>query len=173
MVPTRELRAISLFRCAGHLRSFVWIASLVLLFSSLAWAQRDLGTITGTVTDATGAVVPGATITIANDATGESSKMQSTASGDYTRPALLPGSYTVTVEAQGFRRASRQKVEVTAGGRVGVSFALDVWDVTSAIEVTAQAELVQNESVQLGAELSTDVVAELPLGAQRTFTYLA
>ena len=173
MVPTLEFRGASLHRCAGHLRSFVWIASLVLLFSGLALAQRDLGTITGTVTDATGAVVPGATVTITNDATGEGAKMQTTASGDFTRPALLPGVYTVSVEAQGFRRASRQKVEVTAGGRVGVPFALDVGDVTSAIEVTAQAELVQNESVQLGAELSSDVVTDLPLGAQRTFTYLA
>src|SRR5208283_608754 len=155
MVSTREFRATSLYRFAGHLRSFVWIASLVLLFSSLALAQRDLGTITGTVTDATGAVVPGASVTITNDATGESAKITTTASGDFTRPALLPGVYTVSVEAQGFRRASRQKVEVTAGGRVGVPFALDVGDVTSAIEVTAQAELVQNESVQLGAELSS------------------
>ena len=173
MVLTRKFRATSLYRGAVHLRSVVWIASLVLLFSSLALAQRDLGTITGTVTDATGAVVPGATVTITNDATGESATVQTTAAGDFTRPALLPGSYTVSVEAQGFRRASRQKVEVTAGGRVGVPFALDVGDVTSAIEVTAQAELVQNESVQLGAELSSDVVTDLPLGAQRTFTYLA
>ena len=60
--------------------------------------------------------------------------------GDYTRPALPTGIYTVTVEAQGFRRASIQKVEVTAGSRVGVPFALEVGDVTSAIEVTAQAE---------------------------------
>jgi hypothetical protein len=74
--------------------------SLVLLFSGLASAQRDLGTITGTVTDSTGAVVPGATIIITNDATGESSKIQTTATGDYTRPALLPGVYTVTAEAK-------------------------------------------------------------------------
>ena len=56
---------------------------------------------------------------------------------------------------------------------MGVPFALDVGDVTSAIEVTGQADLVQNESVQLGAELSSQAVVDLPLGAQRTFTYLA
>jgi hypothetical protein len=96
-----------------------------------------LGTITGTVTDSTGAVVPGASVTITADATGESYKVPTSATGDYTRVALPTGTYTVTVEAQGFRRASRQKVEVTAGSRVGVPFTLDVGDVTSAIEVTA------------------------------------
>jgi len=173
MLVAPGLRTTLLYRCAGHLRSCIWVASLVLLFSSFALAQRDLGTITGTVTDATGAVVPGATITITADATGESYKIPTSASGDYTRPALPTGTYTVTVEAQGFRRASRQKVEITAGGRVGVPFTLEVGDVSSAIEVTGQAELVQDESVQLGAELSTEAVADLPLGAQRTFTYLA
>jgi len=149
------------------------MVSLILLFSSFAFAQRDLGTITGTVTDSTGAVVQGATITITNEGTGESATLQTTAAGDYTRPALLPGSYTVTVEAQGFRRASRQKVEVTPGNRVGVPFALEVGQMTEAIEVTAQAALVQDESVQLGAQLSPETVTDLPLGAQRTFTYLA
>jgi outer membrane receptor protein involved in Fe transport len=149
------------------------MVSLVLLFSSFALAQRDLGTITGTVTDSTGAVVPGASITITNDATGESSKLQTTATGDYTRPALLPGIYTVTVEAQGFRRASRQKVEVTPGSRVGVPFTLEVGQMTESVEVTTQAPLVQDESVQLGAQLSSDTVTDLPLGGQRVFTYLA
>jgi len=149
------------------------VASLILLLSSLAFAQRDLGTITGTITDSTGAVMPGATVTITADATGESYRIPTSASGDYTRVALPTGSYTVTVEAQGFRRASRQKVDVTAGSRVGVNFALDVGDVTSAIDVTAQGELVQDQSVQLGAQLNTQVVNDLPLGAQRTFTYLA
>src|ERR1017187_7765697 len=133
MQVTPGFRTTWLYRCAGQLRSCIWVASLVLLLSSLSVAQRDLGTITGTVTDSTGAVVPGATVTIAADATGESYKIPTSASGDYTRVALPTGSYTVTVEAQGFRRASRQKVDVTAGSRVGVNLALEVGDVTSAI----------------------------------------
>ena len=160
-------------RFAGHLKGCIWLVSLVLLFSGLALAQRDLGTITGTVTDPSGAAVPGATITITNDGTGESSKLQTSAAGDFTRPALLPGIYTVAAEAQGFRRASRQKVEVTPGGRVGVPFVMEVGQVTESVEVTAQAALVQDESVQLGAALASDAVTSLPLGAQRTFSYLA
>jgi len=174
MVPTQEFRATSFFyRSPGHLRRCVWMVSLILLFSSISLAQRDLGTITGTVTDSTGAVVPGATITITNDGTGESSTLKTTAAGDFTRPALLPGTYTVSAEAQGFRRASREKVEVTAGGRVGVPFTMEIGQLSESVVVTGQAPLVQDESVQLGAQLSTDAVTTLPLGAQRTFTYLA
>ena len=68
----------------------VWLVSLVLLFSGFAFAQRDLGTITGTVTDSTGAVVPGAIINITNDQTGETSALRTTPTGDFTRPALRP-----------------------------------------------------------------------------------
>ena len=149
------------------------MVSLVLLLSSLAFAQRDLGTITGTVTDPSGAAVPGATITITNEGTGESATLQTSSAGDFTRPALLPGSYTVTAEAQGFRRASQQKIAVTPGGRVGVPFTMEVGQVTETVEVTGQAALVQDESIQLGAALNSDTVTTLPLGAQRTFTYLA
>ena len=166
-------RISSLYRPAGHVRSYVWLASLVLLFSGLAFAQRDLGTITGRVTDPSGAAVPSATITITEDATGESYKLETTTTGDYTRPALRPGIYTVTAEAEGFRRVTEQNVEVTAGGRVGVPLSMQAGDITESSEVTGQAPLVQNESTQLGAQLNADAVATMPLGAQRTFTYLA
>jgi len=149
------------------------MVSLALLFTSFALAQRDLGTITGTVADSTGAVVPGAAITITNDQTGESSTLRTSAAGDYTRPALLPGRYTVSAEAPGFRRASRNNVVVTAGSRVGVPFTMELGQMSETVSVTGQAPLVQDESVQLGAQLTTETVADLPLGAQRTFTYLA
>ncbi len=163
----------SFCRSAGHLRYSVWLVSLVLLFSGLALAQRDLGTITGTVTDPSGAVVPGATITITEAATGQSYKLQTTASGDYTRPALPPGIYTVTAEATGFRRVAQQKVEVTAGSRVGVPLTLAVGELTESVMVTGEAPLLQSESTQLGAQLNSATVGSMPLGGQRVFTFLA
>lgn len=155
------------------MRLVVRFLALNVLLALVAFAQRDLGTITGTVTDSTGAVVPGAIVTITNTQTGEVATLLTTATGDFTRPALLPGTYTVTAEARGFRRASREKVEVTAGGRVGVPFIMEVGQMSDSVAVTAQAPLVQDESVQLGAQLDKDAVADLPLGGQRTFTYLA
>jgi len=146
---------------------------LVILFTGFALAQRDLGTITGTVTDPSGAVVPGAAVTITEVATGQSYKVQATGTGDYARPALPPGTYTVTAEAPGFRRVSQQNVEVTAGGRVGVPLTLVVGDVSDSVVVTSDAPLVQTESTTLGAQLTSNTVENLPLGGQRVFTFLA
>ena len=161
------------YKRTGHLRSCIWMVSLVLLFSSFALAQRDLGTITGTVTDPSGAGVPNAAITITNVATGESYKLVTTSVGDYTRPALQPGVYTVSAEAAGFRRVTQEKVQVTAGSRVGIPLSLEVGNLAESVIVNAEAPLVQSESVQLGAGLNQNMVADLPLGGQRTFAYLA
>ena len=146
---------------------------LVMFSTVFALAQRDLGTITGTVTDPTGAVVPGASITITEDATGQSYKVQTSAAGDYVRPALKPGTYTVAAEAPGFRRIAQRNVIVTAGQRTGVPLALAVGELTESVMVTSEAPLLQSESTTLGASLSSGTVSAMPLGGQRVFTYLA
>src|SRR6185437_10585872 len=86
----------------------LWLLLSVLLVSSLALAQRDLGTITGSIIDATGAAVPNAKVTITNTATGVSYDTVTTSAGAYTRPAINPGTYTVTVEAPGFQGPAEQ-----------------------------------------------------------------
>ena len=72
-----------------------------LLAGSVAFAQRDLGTIAGTVTDQTGAAIPNAKVTITEVATNQSYAVTTTAAGEYVRPALKPGIYTVSAEAKG------------------------------------------------------------------------
>jgi hypothetical protein len=83
---------------------------LGLLLVIAVFAQRDLGTIAGTVTDPTGAAIPNAKITITEVATNESYTLTSNSSGEYVRPALKPGTYTVAAEAQGFRRVAQENV---------------------------------------------------------------
>ncbi len=149
---------------------------LLLAFALLAvyaFAQRDLGTITGTVTDPKGGVIIGAKITITENATGLTYETTTGSTGDYVRPALKSGTYTVTAEAPGFRRAAQQNVVLVGGDRVGVPFTLSVGNVTETVEVSAQAPLLQTESTTLGANLGSKSVSELPLGGQRVFTYLA
>src|SRR5271165_1968078 len=107
---------------------------LGLFFASAIFAQRDLGTITGTVTDPTGLAVPNAKITITEVATNLSYTVTSNAAGEYVRPALKPGTYTVSAEAQGFRRVAQENVVVTAGDRIGVALQLALGDVTQSIE---------------------------------------
>ncbi len=143
------------------------------LLAVYAFAQRDFGTITGTVKDPKGGVIIGAKITITENATGLNYQTTTGSTGDYTRPNLKAGTYTVTCEAPGFRRAAQQNVVIVGGDRVGVPFTLSVGNVTESVEVSAQAPLLQTESTTLGANLGSRSLSQLPLGGQRTFTFLA
>src|ERR1700722_13259765 len=124
-----------------------------LLFAAVAFAQRDLGTVAGTVTDQTGAAIPNAKVTITAVATNESFVVTTGTAGEYVRPALQPGIYTVSAEAKGFRRVAQENVVVTSGDRIGVPLALQVGDVSESIEVTANAPLLQTENTSQGANL--------------------
>src|SRR4051794_9825496 len=124
--------------------------SLAVVSSISIFAQRDLGTITGTITDVTGAVVSGAKITIREQSTGVTESVESDNSGVYIRPLLKPGTYTVEVEATGFRKAVQRDILLSTGDRVGVNIALTVGEVTQTMEVAAVAPLLQTETTTLG-----------------------
>jgi len=141
--------------------------------STIALAQRDLGTITGAITDPQGAAIPNAKITIKNDATGVTYDTVATDTGSFTRPALNPGIYTVTVQAPGFQKSQQGNILVNPGEPVAVNIALKVGNTSETVEVTAAAPLLQTESPVIGTNLNSAQVSELPLGGQRTFTFLA
>jgi hypothetical protein len=146
---------------------------LSLVASSLLFAQRDLGTITGTITDAQGAAVPNAKVTITEDSTGLTTSLQSNDSGSFTRPAMKAGTYTVTVEASGFQKAQQKNVLINPGAYTSTNITLQVGNATQTVEVTAQAPLLQTETPTIGATLNSGQISQAPLGGQRTFTYLA
>ena len=154
-------------------RRSLWIALSLFLCSAVLVAQRDLGTVTGTVSDPQGAAIPNAKVTISNDATGVASDVTTNESGDYTRPALNPGTYTIDVSASGFQKAEQKGVVVNPGAPVSVNITMQVGNATQTIEVTASAPLLQTETPAIGATLNSSQVTELPLGGQRTFTFLA
>jgi hypothetical protein len=156
-------------RQVAVLRAF----AVFILAAFCAFAQRDLGTITGTITDPQGAGIPNARVTITEDATGLSYSVQTSEVGEFVRPLLKAGTYTITVEVQGFRKAEQKGVIVTPGDRIGVNIALVVGQIDQTVEVQASAPLLQTESTVQGANLNTQEVSELPLGGQRVFTYLA
>src|SRR5579875_3464562 len=110
---------------------------LLLLTGCLLFGQRDLGTITGTITDPQGAAIANAKVTITNDATGVSSDTVTTDTGAFTRPALNPGTYTVTVQAPGFQKSEQKNVLVNPNEPVAVNLTLQVGNATQVIEVTA------------------------------------
>ena len=156
-------------------RSFAGQAAalLALVSASAVFAQRDLATITGTVTDSSGGVIASAKVTITEVATGQKYDVTTNGSGEFTRPALKPSTYDLTVTAPGFKTSTQKGVLLTAGERTGVNISLTVGDVGQTVEVTSSAPLLQTESTQVGAAINSKTLTDVPLGGQRNFAYLA
>ena len=149
------------------------VSILAAFFSVCAFAQRDLATLVGSVTDPTGAGIPNAKINISEEATGLKYDLVTTGGGEYARPALKPGVYTVAVEAAGFKKSTRRNIILTAGDRTGVNFVMQVGEVSTNIEVTGEAAVLQTESTIIGTSVDAKQVSELPLGGIRNFAFLA
>ena len=125
--------------------SRIALALLVTLVAGAAFAQ-DTGSIRGTVTDTTGAIVPGATVTLQNEATKFSRNIVTDAKGAYYFGAVSPGSYTVTVEIPGFKMASRKGMRMSQREAAGYDVVLEVGAQSERIEVTAQREMIQTQT---------------------------
>jgi len=134
---------------------------LVLFAARGVWGQANAG-VTGTVTDASGAVVPDANVTIVNEGTSVSSKTVTTGSGTYSFTGLIPGSYTVTVEKSGFKKTihNHVNVEVTVTATINVELSNGV--VTDTVEVEAQQIALNTTQPQLGSTIEPVVVQALP-----------
>lgn len=143
------------------------------IFTGSLFAQRDLGAITGTVTDVSGAVVAGAKISITEQATGVKFNAETDASGTYIRSLLKAGIYTLEIQATGFRKAVQKDIQLTGGDRIGVNIQLTVGEMSQSVEITSSAPLLQTENTALGNTMQSKQVSELPLGGQRKFTFLA
>ena len=151
----------------------VRVILLAMVAVSAMFAQRDLGTITGTITDPQGGAVANARVLIIEDATGLTYETQTDQSGIYTRPLLKPGTYTVSIEAAGFQKSEQKGVIVNPDERAAVNIGLQIGNTSQTVEISAAAPLLQTESTVQGANLNSTQLSELPLGGQRTFSYLA
>ncbi len=133
----------------------------VLFAARGVWAQANAG-VTGTVTDASGAVVPDATVTITNEGTSVSTKAVTTGAGAYAVTGLTPGAYTVTVEKPGFKKSvqSHVNVEVTVNATVPVT--LTTGAATETVQVDAQQITLNTTQPQIGSTIEPTVVKSLP-----------
>jgi hypothetical protein len=129
-------------------------------------AQEFRGTILGRVTDPTGAVVPGAVIQVASEETRVTVDAKTNQEGNYNVPFLLPGRYTVTVAADGFRQIVRQGITVQVNDRVELDFTLEVGATTEAITVSADSPLLQTASADLGQVVDRHLIDRLPLSGR-------
>lgn len=146
--------------------TFTHLFALIVLVARLGvdsgLAQGFDGTLRGQVTDPTGAVVPGALVTAKNNGTGVIRTAETSSAGIYTFPNLLVGSYSVSVEARGFKKHVRPSVEIRANQITEVDMTLEVGEVTVTVEVHEGAELVQTTSSQLSSSISGRPLTELP-----------
>jgi hypothetical protein len=139
------------------------LASICLLLAALSAAAQDRGTITGRITDSTGAAVPGATIVLRHPETGLSQTTISGAEGTYNFVYVAAGKYAVTVEMPGFRKAEVADVKVSVNTATRLDIELQVGQVTETVEVTTSATLLQTDRSDLGRIVDNRAIQKLPL----------
>ena len=150
------------------------VSTVVLILASFTSlrAQVDTATILGTVHDSSGAVVPTASVTATEVNTNIQTSVRTDSAGNFVITPLKIGAYSVTVEAHGFKKEIRPGVTLQVQDRVRVDFALQVGSVSEAIEVQADAAVVQTDSSALGDVIGSRQITDLPLNG-RDYTQLA
>ncbi|HKQ86604.1 MAG TPA: carboxypeptidase regulatory-like domain-containing protein [Candidatus Acidoferrales bacterium] len=151
------------FKAVGRVALGLALACLTLLCVTPLWAQ-ETGEILGTVTDSTGAVVPGATVTLTNIGTGVVQAKTTNGTGDYLFPLLQVGNYSVKVAATGFKSFTVPQVALSSGDRFRADAKLQVGEAAQTVEVSgAVAPALQTDSSQVGSLVPSQSVEDLPL----------
>ena len=145
---------------------------LVLFLRTLAYGQTTAGTILGTVSDESGARVPGVTVTITNLDTGIVRSAISDEAGRYRAPSLGLGNYEVKAELAGFRTAVRTGIQLTVAAEAVINLTLSVGTVAEEVNVTGEAPLVETTSAALSGLVDDKKIRDLPLNG-RSFEQLA
>jgi hypothetical protein len=147
------------------------VFSLIFSLSLSLLAQGDRGTITGTVTDSTGAPMPNVVVNITNTATNTSVRVTTTGTGEYNVASLQPGTYRVEIVAAGFKRYVQAGIEAAAGSSVRLDAKLEIGQVTESVEVRAQSVQLQTENAKVTSSVENKLIDELTLvvgGAMRS-----
>ena len=135
-------------------------------FPRLLAAQAVTGTILGTITDSSGAVMPGTTVTLRNTGTGLTRTVTTDAAGEYTVPSLPTGKYTVTAELSGFKTVSVPNVDLGVDQHVRINVRLEVGAVEESVTVTGVSPLVQTSTSELGTTVGGEQIQTLPLNGR-------
>src|ERR1700751_3564503 len=147
MIPSRIFRAVL---------GLIFLS----VFSSVALAQSGQGSISGSVHDSSGAIVPGAKVTVINQATNQTIELESNASGVYTVPEVPVGTYEVRVEKQGFSQADVKGLTVNAAETARAEIVLQIGQSRQIIEVEAAAVQVNSEDSRTSVTVNQTLVNE-------------
>jgi len=166
MIEARSKAVVGLITCLAM------AVSMGLLGSMPARAQVSGATLSGLITDPSGAGVPSANVSIKNVGTGEVREAPTNGDGFYSAPNLLPGKYEVTITAQGFDKVVQKGITLTVGAQQSLNLGLKVGQVSQTVEVTAAPPEVQTSSSTISSTVDATTVRELPLNG-RDWTSLA
>jgi hypothetical protein len=148
------------------------VLAVLTLSSLILWAQVDTGTIMGTVRDASGGAIIGARVTIVNEGTAFRQTSQTSDDGRYLFTPVRIGTYTVEVEYAGFQRTRRQGIQVNIQQQTVIDFSLQPGEVSTTIDVTAEAPVLQTQNGAVGETISSQTINNLPLSG-RNYNFLA
>ena len=144
---------------------FLLVVAL-LLTPALAIAQVSTATVTGTLADSTGALIPHIEVLARNQSTGTIVKAESNDSGQYSLPLLPPGTYTITVQAKGFRQYEQRNLTLSSGDHPTIDIPLTVGDVGEVVEVTATPPLLGSEDANIGQVIPGELLENIPLSGR-------
>jgi hypothetical protein len=151
-------------------RMQVAVVLILVLLASFAVAQSTNGTIAGVVTDNTGAVVSGASVSATGVASGETRTAVTGTSGEYRIESLTPGPYVITVKASGFAHTKIEGVVVRTSTITSNNVSLQVATTNEEVTVAASADTIQTESGELSKTISTTAIQDLPYGSQNPYS---
>src|SRR5579883_397089 len=144
-------------------------AAIAALSAALAIGQSFVGEIRGLIQDPGGAIIAGANVSLKNEATGTVVNTVSTTAGQYAFPQLEPGTYTITVQVQGFKTLTRPGIIVGVQQKVGLDLKMELGDVNQSIAVTAEAPLIESATASNGTVTTTQQISDLPNLGRNTF----
>jgi hypothetical protein len=145
---------------------FSRVAFVACIFSAALFSQEFRSTITGVVTDPSGAPVVGAKIVATETRTGVKTPTVTDVTGKYTMPFLAPGNYEITAEATGFKESKRTDLALGADEHPVIDFALQVGDVTTEVTVAANVSMLNTENSSIGQAITTAQVEDIPLNGR-------
>ena len=145
---------------------FMHLVCLAAMLSAVAAFAQSTATLAGTVKDPTGAVLPGATVTIHNNGTGANRAITSDSAGQYVAPSLIPGDYTITVVASGFSTYTVKSYVLQVDQKATLDVPLAPASAGETVQVEGGAPVIQAESITVGEVISTRTVQELPLNGR-------
>jgi hypothetical protein len=170
-MPSLRSRWSELCLSTTYLRTVVLVVALSL--STMLSAQGTGGRVLGRISDPTGAVLAGVKVVATNEATGVSHDSASNDSGDYVFPDLPVGTYTLSFDLTGFKKAVRRSITLDVNQVLTLNMTMQLGEQKEIVDVTSEAPLVETSSTQLGTVVNDRAISQLPLNERDTYQFLS